>query len=346
MSIRLFLSIVALIFATELSAAPKGEAMFGQHCSSCHGQNGQGGVGVPLSLPDFLASVDDAYLFNTIRLGRPGRIMPAFQTLSDAQVKAIVGHMRSWEPKELKSSLSSESVDGDPGRGEGLYTKHCAACHGDSGQGGEGTGVTFSRPRDFPIIPPALNNSGFLASASDQVIKATLIRGREGTPMSSFLKQGLSEQDINDIVRYVRTFEETPILWKPGEDKETTLVMESSYSLEETVENIKRAAIGKNFRIIRIQSLEHGLFPVEEENKKQVIVYFCNFGFINKALGMDPRVGMFMPCRITAVEQAGEVKLYAINPKYLARLYNNQGMDESCQQMHDLYVEIMEEATL
>ena len=41
--------------------------------------------------------------------------------------------------------------------------------------GGKGTGVTFSRKRDLPVIAPALNNVGFLASASDNMIKDTIM---------------------------------------------------------------------------------------------------------------------------------------------------------------------------
>lgn len=346
MRIRNLLSLLVVLFATEPAAAPDGRALYVQHCAACHGLDGRGGVGVPLSLPDFLATVDDRYLFQSIRLGRPGRTMPAFQTLSDAQIDAIVHHIRSWEPDGLKTSIVAGPVKGDPHNGKKIYDKRCAECHGMNGEGGKGTGVTFSRPRDHSIIAPALNNSGFLESASDQVIKATLVRGRMGTPMAALPDKGYSDQEINDIVSYVRLFEERPIVWHREIGNDPTLEMESSYSLEETVENIKRAAVGKNFRVIRVQTLEHGLFPEEQESNKQVIVYFCNFSFINKALGMDPRVGLFLPCRITAVEKDGVVKLTAINPIYLARLYNNNGLDEMCQEMFMLYQEIMEEATL
>ncbi len=335
-----------IAFSGPLLAAPNGADLFSRHCAACHGHTGEGGVGVPISLPDFLASVDDTYLARTIRLGRPGRIMPAFNSLSDAQVNAIVGHLRSWEPEGLKSSLSQRPIKGDAGRGKALYEKHCIVCHGERGEGGSGTGVTFSRPRDYPIIPPALNNPGFLASASDAVIRATLIRGRDGTPMSSFVKQGLSGQQIDDIVSYVRSFEEHPVDEVGHDDTETAIVMASSYGLSETVENLKRAAIGKNFRIIRVQHLESGFVEEGKEDRREVIVYFCNFNLIDSALKLDPRVGLFMPCRITVVERDRRVQLMAINPKYLAKLYNNHDMDESCQQMYDIYTEIMEEATL
>lgn len=67
-----------------------------------------------------------------------------------------------------------------------------------NGECGQGTGVTFYRKRELPIIAPALNNPGFLAAATDNMIKDTLIFGRESTPMTSPLVDGLSEEDIDD----------------------------------------------------------------------------------------------------------------------------------------------------
>ena len=124
------------------------------------------------------------------------------------------------------------------------------------------------------------------------------------------------------------------------------LMMESPYTLEETVEAVKRAAVGKNFRLIRDQILEDGLFPSEQQNTRQVMVYFCNFQFLYDALALDPRVGLFLPCRVTVVEREGKVLVMSINPKRLSRLFNNAELDRACDEMHKLYSEILEESTL
>ncbi|MEW6648294.1 MAG: c-type cytochrome [Pseudomonadota bacterium] len=342
-----FVSFLLLaLLALPLAAAPHGAELYAQNCAVCHGADGRGGVGVPLALPSFLPSVSDDYLIATIRHGRPGRVMPAFSQLSDAEVRAIVAHLRSWMPAgSTVVKLATGPVKGDAARGKTLFAERCAACHGPRGEGGHGTGVTFSRPRDLPIIAPALNNPGFLASASDQMIKTTLMNGRDGTPMVSFLKQGLQERDIDDIVSYVRSFAKGPG-WKPGNDDTPMLEMDSPYTFSETVEAVKRAAVGKNFRIIREQSLENGLFAETEQTREAHIVYFCNFNFINQALALDPRVGLFMPCRITVVEREGQVKMMSINPKYLSRLFNNAELDKPCEEMYQVYMGIMEEASL
>ncbi len=347
MAVRTLVMMLLLLASSALIAAPDGARLYTLHCAACHGSEGHGGVGVPLALPAFLATVSDDFLFKTIRNGRPGRVMPTFSDLSDAQVHAIVAHLRSWgTASQAAVSHGDEKVKGDAVHGKKLFAQHCAACHGANGEGGHGTGVTFSRPRELPVMPPALNNRGFLLAASDNMIKQTLMKGREGTPMVSFLSRGLKERDINDIVAFVRSFENAPIVWKPKDDETPVLEMVSPYSVEETVENLKRAIVGKNFVVIRIQTLDNGFVPEEKEDHRQVIVYFCNFGFINQALSLDPRIGLFMPCRITVVEQKGVVKVMSINPKYQSRLFNNEELDRPCDEITEIYKGILEEATI
>lgn len=104
--------------------------------------------------------------------------------------------------------------------------------------------------------------------------------------------------------------------------------------------------MGRNFRIIREQYYEQGLAAKGEENPRRIILYFCNFAFLDEALAIDPRVGLFLPCRITLLETGQGVKVMSINPKNLSQLFNNQALDKACEQLHDLYEEIMEEATL
>lgn len=338
---------VLLLFTAAAQAAPNGTNLYVRNCAACHGIDGRGGVGVPLSLPDFLSTVDNDYLKQTIRLGRPGRVMPAFEHFSDAEIDAIVGHLRSWDATPAPD-YTPLAVAGDVTRGAAIYAQRCASCHGANGEGGTGTGVTFSRPRDLPIVAPALNNPGYLAAASDTVIKATLERGRTGTPMVSFKEHGLSEQDIVDVVRFVRSFAERPLPQdqQPMMVESPTLVFESPYDLPTTVSNIERAAQGMNFRLIRTQKLDQGLVPEGQEDSRQAMIYFCNFDMLNDALAVDPRVGLFLPCRVTAIERNGKVLVMAVNPKRLSQMFNNARLNRLCTQMHDTYVAILEEATL
>ncbi len=341
---------VTLLTAIAMSpamAAPDGARLFDRNCAACHGERGNGGIGVPLALPSFQASISDDYLQKTIRLGRPGRVMPSFAYLDDAEIDAIVHYIRSWN-KGSSATYATARVNGDPARGGKLFAQYCAACHGANGEGGKGTGVTFSRPRDLPIMAPALHNAGFLAAAPDAMIKATLMQGREGTPMVSFLERGLKESDIDDIVSYVRGFEKAPLATSAvaAKTEPPVIVMDSPYDLNTTVENVKRAVNNNNFFYGRVQTLEYGLTAPANENRNQVIVYFCNISLLNQALAIDPRVGMFLPCRITILETDGKVQVMSVNPKVLSRLFNNAELMSLCDEMSKSYTAIMEEATL
>lgn len=342
----LLLSSLAPAWAAD-GPQPDGAKLFARNCAACHGEEGRGGIGVPLALPSFQATISDDYVFKTIRHGRPGRVMPAFPNLSDAQVRALVQYVRSWN-KEPPVTYSNTPIKGNPVHGKALFATHCAACHGANGEGGKGTGVTFSRPRDLPIMPPALNNPGFLASASDAMIKSVLVHGRAGTPMASFLQAGLSESDIDDLVSYVRSFEkqQTPSSASVLTAEKPIIVRESPYDLKTTVENVRNAITTHNFFFGREQPLEYGLTTPDKADPHQVVLYFCNISFLNQALSIDPRVGLFLPCRITVVERHGKVMLMSVNPEVLSKLFNNSELNELCKQMRQNYIAIMEEATL
>ena len=332
---------------TSALAMPDGARLYSQNCAACHGENGTGGIGVPLSLPSFQSTISDDYVRKTIQLGRPGRIMPAFTQLKPDEIDAIVSHVRAWN-KSKPVTYPATPVAGNPIRGKQLFAQYCAGCHGANGEGGKGTGVTFSRPRDLPIMAPALHNPGFLAAATDAMIKNTLIKGRAGTPMVSFYQHGLREKDINDITRYVRSFEQQPTVSSAVvlETEEAILSADSPYDLQTTIDNVKNAATSHNFIFIREQTLDSDLAPAGKENPKQHLVYFCNFSFLNQALATDPRVGLFLPCRITVVEDKGKVRLLAVNPKRLSKIFNNSELNDMCDEMTRHYKTIMEEATL
>lgn len=344
---RLAVLLIALpLFTGAHAADDSGAQLYASHCAACHGSNGMGGVGVPIALSDFLSQADDGYLGKTIRLGRPGRVMPSFAQLSDAEVDAIVRHLRAWQ--KVPAIKPPAVGRGDAARGGELFGNYCASCHGANGEGARGTGVTFSRPRELPILPPALNNPGFLVAASDSMIKSVLMHGRADTPMGSFVNWGLTDKDFDDLVAFIRNFERRPLpaTGKPSAAESPVLVRTSNYALKETIEKLKIALAGANMRVIRIGPLDEGVAAKDRENPRRVVVDACDFHFLNQALTIDPRVGLFLPCRVTLIEQAGKVQVMTINPKRLSMLFNNDELIELCEKMHEMYVDILEEATL
>ena len=82
--------------------AEQGETIYSINCSSCHGINGEGGVGPALNSQEFLTSAVDEQSEALIAVGVPGSQMAAYSLdfggpLTSEQIEAIVTFLRSWE---------------------------------------------------------------------------------------------------------------------------------------------------------------------------------------------------------------------------------------------------------
>ena len=80
-------------------------AVYKQHCAKCHGEDGKGIES--LQPPDFTdakwqSDNTDKMISDGIRNGKG--VMPSYkETLSSAQISALVKHVRSFGPKNAKS---------------------------------------------------------------------------------------------------------------------------------------------------------------------------------------------------------------------------------------------------
>ena len=91
----LVLLTVAHTFAWGQTAAD-GQALFQTRCTTCHGTDGNGGEHAP-SILTALATKGDDEVSAIIREGVPRKGMPAFKQLAGAEVRALIGHMRSLQ---------------------------------------------------------------------------------------------------------------------------------------------------------------------------------------------------------------------------------------------------------
>lgn len=88
----------------------------------------------------------------------------------------------------------------DTERGEALYARMCALCHGENGEG-------YTAPAS-----PALASPNFLAVASDEYLFENTARGRPGTRMSAWAESyggPLADDDVRAIVAYIRAWQTT-----------------------------------------------------------------------------------------------------------------------------------------
>jgi mono/diheme cytochrome c family protein/uncharacterized membrane protein YagU involved in acid resistance len=179
--------------------------LFGTHCAGCHGADGTLGPGPPLNDPLFLRIVPDAELLKVITGGRPGTPMPPFDRarggpLTTEQVKILAEGLKArWAKPGGPADVPGYAVEpgGDAARGQELFSRACAGCHGDRGLGGAFEGQPVG----------AINVPAYLALSSDQVLRRYVITGRPDLGMPDFAgKAGrpadfapLTNQDVSDL---------------------------------------------------------------------------------------------------------------------------------------------------
>lgn len=190
-----------VINSSQGTSTQRGQTLFAQNCAPCHGDFGEGGpnpsqpnqIIAPIGTADFLNTRDDPTLFQIITQGQPDQGMSPFGTanggnLDDDQINSIVAYLRSWQanppvttpPQFTIPTLNLSATD--------IYTKVCAQCHGQNGEGSS--------------TAPEIND---LSDDTDQDIYNAISKGTPYTTMLAF-DSILSDGQIKEIVAIIRQF--------------------------------------------------------------------------------------------------------------------------------------------
>jgi mono/diheme cytochrome c family protein len=125
------------------SLAEAGESTWSFNCASCHGLNGEGGIGPALNSSQFLESATNLQMEQLVAVGVPGSQMGAYSQdfggpLTTEQIKAVVTYIRTWEPNapdnpDWRSMMGPTAAPA----GDGGDTTSIDAGGNDAGGGGD-----------------------------------------------------------------------------------------------------------------------------------------------------------------------------------------------------------------
>jgi sulfur oxidation c-type cytochrome SoxX len=186
-------------------------------CSRCHGDKGDGNGKVAWYLDPsprdftkaaFMNSKPRERFVNSIQEGVPGTSMPPWgHALKPEQVNGVLTYVlqtftkepaRELKPRKLPEqnpvAISKQSID----HGEALFLQRCTGCHGRKADG--------KGPNSLDILPRPRNlrNSAFVERASDRRLFESILYGVQGTAMPAWIDYGLSQNDVGDIVNFIR----------------------------------------------------------------------------------------------------------------------------------------------
>ncbi len=192
-------------------------------CARCHGEKGDGkGINSTyidpaprdLTLAEFMANKPESRLINSIQNGVPGTSMPPWsKVLTADQTKGVLDYVwasfvktphRQLKPRKIPDvnpvAMTPESIH----QGEAIYLQRCTGCHGRKADGHGPNSLDISpRPRN-------LRNAAFVQATSDRRLLESITYGVEGTAMPSWIDYGLSQNQIGDILNYIRSLNAEP----------------------------------------------------------------------------------------------------------------------------------------
>lgn len=172
------------------------EKNYQQYCALCHGKEREGHAN------DHAPSLRSKSLFESgvphailrpMSYGRQGTAMGGYlDEIGGPMTLAETWDLTYWLFEQAgveRLKFSTNPVQGDTARGNMLYQKECAQCHGQNGEG---------------VNAPALGNQSSLAHNTDEFIRHAIRFGRQDTPMLPFIDK-LSAQDIDNITAFLRS---------------------------------------------------------------------------------------------------------------------------------------------
>jgi len=212
-----------------------GEEIYKGLCMRCHGEKGDG-KGVTylyldpaprdLTKAAFMISKPEDRFLASLKDGVPGTSMPPWErVLTEQQRKDVLDYVFKTFVKEPRQKLKERKVpDTNPvaftpqsvADGEQIFLQRCTGCHGRKADGKGPNSLDISpRPRN-------LRNSAFINNASDKRLFTSITYGVEGTAMPSWIDYGLSQNDIGNLINFIRSLNRKPAA-APVEEKSPKL---------------------------------------------------------------------------------------------------------------------------
>ena len=229
-------------------SALRGREIYSEQCAFCHGSTGQGDVGPALNSKNYLEKATDQILFESVRAGRPGTIMPAWAQdnggpLTDEGIRDLVNFMRFWE--ENAPEVAGDAYVPDASRGLKLFNSSCFICHGENGMGGD--------------VAPAINDDSRLESLDNDWYRGVISFGRpaKGMPTWGTVLSPNQTEDLIALIEVWRAGESVVSETKVSEMLNSAVFELSQGEVEDTVFYLDRAeqiAFGPildDFKIVR-----------------------------------------------------------------------------------------------
>jgi len=204
--------------------AEYGNTIYNNYCATCHGENGEGKIGLKLNNNDMMGIYlrDNAKFYReTIKMGRRGTLMKGWSyeylgIFNSNQIENIIEFIRqNWykqqtgKAKPTEYQIYEELKGANIKEGKMIYDNVCSSCH---------YGITLDSfaPDIRNYTFSGLNNQGEPLTIDIGQLRYIIKNGRNDTMMKPFGKDKsgvieLNDSQIDSIIKYLRS---EPVIYK------------------------------------------------------------------------------------------------------------------------------------
>ena len=169
----------------DAATIERGKALYGVHCTFCHGSDARGGEGGPNLIRAQLVLNDQhgELITPIVQNGRVDQGMPKFE-LNATQVADIAAFIHSFRASGYDTSRDRpiSIVVGDPKAGEAYFKTKCASCHSPTGDL-RGLSAKFADPRalqqDWLMPGGGRGGRGGGSSIPPETVTVTMANGQK-----------------------------------------------------------------------------------------------------------------------------------------------------------------------
>jgi mono/diheme cytochrome c family protein len=230
--------------SANVESVGAGKLVYRQHCSACHGVNGDGtgtasvwlfprprnfsaGLFKIKSTPGTALPTDED-LFNTVTRGMPGSSMPSFTYLTEQERRDAVQYVKTlatftdasgtrvnrFEQARENGQLAEPiRVPPEPpvtvqslAQGARLFSKlNCILCHGETGAGDGPNASSLKDTQGLYLPPRDFNTGAFRGGHTGQDLFTRIATGLAGTPMVAFDNKVMTDEERWSLVHFIQS---------------------------------------------------------------------------------------------------------------------------------------------
>jgi uncharacterized protein (DUF302 family) len=120
--------------------------------------------------------------------------------------------------------------------------------------------------------------------------------------------------------------------------------MESKRSFGEVVANIEKNVPLHQFRVLAVHDVQATLAEKGITRPPLKIIEICNSKFAHEALGKEPEVALFMPCKFAVYGEEGKTVVKLGRPSMISMMMPQAGLNELAASVEATMMGIMKES--